>query len=153
MAGLGVAGALALASTAMSAVGTVGAMKSREAQQEVQQQRFAIEQKQRALKQRIEERRIERERKQATAAQRARMGAAGLSSSGGSADAIFAGIDQRSDQRLNDLRQSNALTNESVNLLADDTGDNLQNLAGFGQQIIGIAGDVATVIKDAQGSE
>ena len=81
------------------------------------------------------------------------MGAAGLSSSGGSADAIFAGIDQRSDQRLNDLRQSNALTNESVNLLADDTGDNLQNLAGFGQQIIGIAGDVATVIKDAQGSE
>lgn len=137
-----------IAGLALSAMSTVGAIKSRQAQQEVRQKRFAIQQQQRALKQRIQERRIERERKEATAAQRARMGAAGLSSSGGSADAIFAGINKQADQQLNDLRQSTALTQRSVDLLADDTGDNLQNLAGFGQQVLNVAGPVLGRIED-----
>lgn len=138
---------LTIAGLALSAVSTASNISSQNAQRRQARRRFALEQQQhaqeqqrRALTQRIEERRIERERKQALAAQRARLGAAGVGGTGGSADAIFAGIDQRADQRLADLRADAALAaDQPVNLLEDDNSATIGALTGFGRQVISAA--------------
>lgn len=127
---------MALASLALSGVSTAAGVAGQRQQAAAQRQRIAAEQQQRALTQRIEERRIARERDQQIAAQRARMGAAGVGGSGGSADAIFAGIRGDADQRLFDVRQGNALAAQSVSLLDDDDGPTIEALAGFGRQVI-----------------
>lgn len=120
----------------LSGASTAAGISSQRQQAAIQRQRVAAEQQQRALQQRIEERRIARERDQQLAAQRARLGAAGVGGSGGSADAIFAGIRNDADQRLFDLNQGNALAAQSASLLDDDDGATIEALAGFGQQVI-----------------
>ncbi|MCR9221987.1 MAG: hypothetical protein NXI21_17325 [Alphaproteobacteria bacterium] len=140
-------GAEAIATLALGAVDTAASISKQRAQRRQAQQRFALEQQQhaqeqqrRALTQRIEERRIERERKQALAAQRARLGAAGVGGAGGSADAIFAGVNQRADQQLADSRADAAIAAvPPLNLLEDDDSATIGALTGFGRQVISAA--------------
>lgn len=129
---------LAIASLALSGVSTAAGIAGQKQQAAVQRQRVAAEQQQRALQQRIEERRIARERDQQLAAQRARMGAAGVGGSGGSADAIFAGIRNEADQRIFDIRSGNDLAAQSASLLDDDNGETIQALTGFGQKVLSV---------------
>jgi|GEM_PF-5393010 len=127
-----------IAMLALSAASTAASIKSQSVQRKAQAQKFAMDQQQQALQQRIQERKIERERKQTLSSQRARMGAAGIGGTGGSADAIFAGINQKAGQQVGDLRAGKAIADQGVNLLADDNGPMIQGLAGFGQQVVGV---------------
>ncbi|MBP5856266.1 hypothetical protein KAJ83_04550 [Marivibrio halodurans] len=156
---------ISVAGLGLSVLSTIGDGMSRGAEAEARREtqarqaenernRRAHEQQQHALRQRVEERRIERERKQALATQRARLAASGVSGTGGSADAIMAGIHQRADQRLTDLRADTLFQPEPVDLLADDTGDTLKNIAGFGHQVLGVADQTVDLLSNAfPGSE
>jgi len=121
----------------LSGASTAASISGQRQQAAMQRRRIAAEQQQRALQQRVEERRIARERDKQLASQRARMGAAGVGGSGGSADAIFAGIRADADQQVFDLRSGDALAKQSASLLDDDdTASSIEAISGFGQQVI-----------------
>ena len=134
-----------IAATIGSAVTSV-ASSAHQASAARKQQAAALahEQKQAALKQRIEERKLERQRQSEEASARARLGASGVGSSGGSGAAVLRGLNSSYDQALHDSR---ALFNSSMeagpNLLDDGVGNALQ----MGQQVFGAGERIFGVLK------
>jgi hypothetical protein len=90
----------------MSALGSAASMvqgaQQASAARKQQAATMAHQRQQAALRQRIEERKLERERRSEEASARARLGASGVGSSGGSGAAVLRGLNADYDQALHD---------------------------------------------------
>lgn len=103
---------------------------------------------QRTLDQRLKEKQLERERRSAVASSRARLGASGVSSVGGSGAAVVKGLNQNYNEALADSRKGYDMTVSGLNLLNDTSGSSVGGAAqglelakgvlGLGSQIAGI---------------
>lgn len=127
----------AIAALAMSAASTATSIQQASSQRKAQARQVAQQQEQAALQQRIEERRLERQKRSEQATARARLGAAGVSSTGGSGAAVIGGLENAYDRRLSENRSAlNQANSGPVNLL-DDGAAKTNALIGFGNQVVG----------------
>ncbi len=130
----------AIASTAASGLGILeGHSRSRS------QSRFAAIQRQQemqqlTLQQRLKEKQLERERRSKVASARARLGAAGVGSSGGSGGAVLQGLNKTYDEALNDSRSLHGLSMRGLNLLEDNSSS---NALGLGRQLLSFGSEIA----------
>lgn len=144
----------------LGAASTLNSAQDAAAQRKAQNARVAQQQHQMALRQRIEERRLERKRKSELASARARLGAAGTGTTGGSGAAVLRGLNQDFDQELQDSRSLfNAQMAGTQNLLNTRSGglgtalSLSRNLLGLGSHVFGTlsepksGGDLTTKIK------
>ena len=120
---------------ALAVANTVLGMQQASQQRKAQAAQIAHQRQQAALQQRIEERKLARARRQEEASARARFGASGVSSNGGSASAVLRGLNKDYDEALSDSRAMYSSRMGVPNLL--DDGPGLGQIIGLGQDIIG----------------
>jgi hypothetical protein len=133
---------LMAASTGLGAVSTLGGMQQAEAAQKAQAARAAHDQQRAALEHRMNERRLERERRQKTASARARLGAAGIGSAGGSGAAVLRGLNKEYDIARFDSRTMFDMNRAGGQNLLDDSGSQLADLASNAKSAIGLGKQV-----------
>ena len=121
--------------TGLSAISTASGMQQASQQRKAQAAQIAHQRQQAALQQRIEERKLARARRQEEATARARFGASGVSSNGGSAASVLRGLNKDYDEALADSRAMYSSRMGVPNLL--DDGPGLGQIIGLGQDILG----------------
>lgn len=124
------------ASGGLGALSTLGGLQQASAQRNAQAARLAQQQRQAALRQRMEERKLERQRRKETAAARARLGSAGVGSSGGSGAAVLRGLNSRYDTALSDSRTLFQMNRSASTNLLDDGGSQIADIAQKGQKVM-----------------
>lgn len=141
MSGMEPAMIAALSTAASTGIGMYQSAQGAKTRNKAAMARYQREQRQAALEKRIKERKIERERRRKLAAQRARFGSAGISSLGGSAGAVYAGLNKEFDTRKSDLNAAFNLARTERPDLLDPSSDMLrQGLAGA-DKVVGLLGD------------
>ena len=130
--------------TALSAINTIGGIyqtvqgiRSSRAQTEAHNREQLRRQEFQRAQQRIEQQRLERKRKSQLATARARLGAAGIGSTGGSGAALLGGINGDFDRELQESNQLFNLSQVEPNLL-DDRPQRIRQFTRLGQQVIGL---------------
>jgi hypothetical protein len=136
----------------MSALGSAASMvqgaQQASAARKQQAATIAHQRQQAALKQRIEERKLERQRRSEEASARARLGASGVGSSGGSGAAVLRGLNADYYQALHDSRTMfNASMDQGPNLL--DDGPGIGDIFQMGQQVFDMGQQVFGVLESS----
>lgn len=140
--------ALSVATSVASIAGTIGSIQQGRSQAKAQaaarNQQITLQQQQAAMRKSIEDRRRQAQRKSQLATARARLGASGVGSTGGSGAALLGGINARFDEQKADSDHMFALSQVKPNLL-DSRPNRLQQLsstinqgAGLARQVIGM---------------
>lgn len=138
--------AMPFITAAMSVASTAESIASAGSQRKAQARQIAHQQQQATLQQRLKERQMQRQLDSQKATARARMGASGTGSAGGSGAAVLRGLQSDFNQQINDSR---ALFNSNMagsNLLDDRSAfgnalDIGKQLLGTGQQVVGVFED------------